>query len=158
MKITKEKINQPGFALFKGAASQEDSANLTHGFRSAAVEAGFFHGDSKWTAAIETAGSAVETLHLQYGSITAALTPIKALIPIKVPDKEYLGVTLYATAKVFFGSPLLNLEIKWGMSGKSYRTALGQIFKSMVLADKAASAIKEFNTDYKKFIVSKVFA
>lgn len=151
MKITKEKINQPDFALFKGAASQEDSANLTHGFRSAAVEAGFFHGDSKWTAAIETAGSEVETLHIKYGSITAALTPIK------VPGKEYLGVTLYATAKVFFGSPILNLVIKRGMSGKSYRTALGQIFKSMVLADKAASAIKEFNKNYKKFIVSKVF-
>jgi hypothetical protein len=158
MKLTKEIINQPGFALFKGAASQEDSAKLTHGFRSAAVETGFFRGDSQWTAAIETAGSEVETLHIEYGSITAALTPIKALIPIKVPDKEYLGVTLYATAKVFFGSPLLNLEIKWGMSGKSYRTALGQIFKSMVLADKAASAIKEFNKNYKKFIVSKVFA
>lgn len=152
MKITKEKINQPGFALFKGAASQEDSTKLTHGFRSAAVEAGFFHGDSKWTAAIETAGSEVETLHIEYGSITAALTPIK------VPNKEYLGVTLYATAKVFFGSPILNLEIKRGMSGKSYRTALGKIFNSMVLADKAASAIKEFNKDYKKFIVSKVFA
>ena len=151
MKITKEKINQPGFALFKGAASQEDSTKLTYGFRSAAVEAGFFRGDSQWTAAVETEGSAVETLHLQYGSITAALTPIK------VPDKEYLGVTLYATAKVFFGSPLLNLEIKRGMSGKAYRTALMHIFNSMVLADKAASAIKEFNTDYKKFIVSKVF-
>ena len=75
-----------------------------------------------------------------------------------MPDKEYLGVTLYATAKVFFGSPLINLEIKWGMSGKAYRTALGQIFKSMVLADNAASAIKAFNTDYKKYIVSKVFA
>lgn len=152
MKLTKEKINLPGFILFRGAAAREDSAKLTHGFRSAAVEAGFFRGDSKWTAAVETEGSAVETLHIQYGSITATLTPIK------VPDKEYLGVTLYATAKVFFGSPLLNLEIKWGMSGKSYRTALGQIFKSIVLADNAASAIKEFNKDYKKYIVSKVFA
>lgn len=152
MKITKEKINLPDFALFKGAVSQEDSAKLTHGFRSAAVESGFFRGDSQWTAAVETEGSAVETLHIEYGSITAALTPIK------VPDKEYLGVTLYATAKVFFGNPLLNLEIKWGMSGKAYRTALMQIFNSMVLADKAASAIKEFNTDYKKYIVNKVFA
>lgn len=152
MKLTKETINLPGFILFRGATSQEDSAKLTHGFRSAAVEAGFFHGDSKWTAAVETEGSAVETLHLQYGSITAALTPIK------VPDKEYLGVTLYATAKVFFGSPMLNLEIKWGMSGKTYRAALMHIFNSMVLADKAASAIKEFNTDYKKYIVNKVFA
>lgn len=148
MKLTKEMINLPGFALFRGAVSKEETAKLTHGFRSAAVEAGFFHGDSKWTVAVETAGTDVETLHLKYESISAVV----------VPHKEYLGVTLYATAKVFFGSPMLNLEIKWGMSGKSYRFALGHIFNSIVLADNAASAIKAFNTDYKKYIVNKVFA
>lgn len=151
MKLTKEIINLPGFILFRGAVSNEDSAKLTHGFRSAAVEAGFFHGDSKWTAAVETAGSEVETLHLRYGSITAAL------LPVKVPNNEYLGITLYATADVFFGKPMLNIEIKWGMSGKAYRSALMHIFNSMVLADNAASAIKAFNTDYKKYIVNKVF-
>lgn len=151
MELTKETINLPGFVLFRGAISKEDSAKLTHGFRSAAVETGFFRGDSQWTAAVETAGSADETLHLRYGSITAAL------LPVKVPNNEYLGVTLYATADVFFGKPMLNLEIKWGLSGKSYRTALMHIFNSMVLADNAASAIKAFNTDYKKYIVSKVF-
>lgn len=151
MKLTKETINLPGFVLFKDAVSQEDSATLTHGFRSAAVETGFFRGDSQWTAAVETAGSEVETLHLRYGSITAAL------LPVKVPNNDYLGITLYATADVFFGKPMINIEIKWGLSGKSYRTALMHIFNSMVLADKAASAIKAFNTDYKKYIVSKVF-
>ncbi len=153
MKLTKETINLPGFVLFRGAISKEESAKLTHGFRSAAVEAGFFRGDSQWTAAVETAGSAVETLHLRYGSITAAL------LPVKLPDfnHDYLGVTLYATADVFFGKPMLNFEIKWGMSGKAYRTALMHIFNSMVLADNAASAIKAFNTDYKKYIVNKVF-
>lgn len=148
MKLTKEIINLPGFILFRGAISKEDSTKLTHGFRSAAVEAGFFHGDSKWTAAVETAGSAVETLHIKYGSISAVV----------VPHKETIGVSLYATAQVFFGSPLLNLDIKWGMSGKSYRTALMHIFNSMVLADNAETAIKAFNTDYKKYIVNKVFA
>lgn len=148
MKLTKEIINLPGFVLFRGAVSKEDSAKLTHGFRSAAVEAGFFHGDSKWTAAVETAGTNVETLHIKYGSISAVV----------VPHKETIGVSLYATAQVFFGSPLLNLDIKWGMSGKSYRTALMHIFNSMVLADNAETAIKAFNTDYKKYIVNKVFA
>lgn len=147
MKLTKEIINLPGFVLFRGAAPQNDSAKLTHGFRSAAVEAEFFHGDSKWTAAVETAGSAVETLHIKYGSISAVV----------VPHKETIGVSLYATAQVFFGSPLLNLDIKWGMSGKSYRTALMHIFNSMVLADNAETAIKAFNTDYKKYIINKVF-
>ena len=151
MELTKEIINLPGFILFRGAVSNEDSAKLTHGFRSAAVETGFFRGDSQWTAAVETAGSEVETLHLRYGSITAAL------LPVKVPNNEYLGVTLYATADVFFGKPMLNIEIKWGMSGKAYRSALMHIFNSMVLADNAASAIKAFNTDYKKYIVNKVF-
>lgn len=151
MELTKETINLPGFILFRGAISKEDSAKLTHGFRSAAVETGFFRGDSQWTAAVETAGSEVETLHLRYGSITAAL------LPVKVSNNEYLGITLYATADVFFGSPMLNLEIKWGMSGKAYRSALMHIFNSMVLADNAASAIKAFNTDYKKYIVNKVF-
>lgn len=151
MKLTKETINLPGFVLFRGAISKEESAKLTHGFRSAAVETGFFRGDSQWTAAVETAGSAVETLHLRYGSITAAL------LPVKVPNNEYLGVTLYATADVFFGKPMLNLEIKRGLSGKAYRTALMHIFNSMVLADKAVSAIKAFNADYKKYIVNKVF-
>lgn len=151
MELTKETINLPGFVLFRGAVSKEDSAKLTHGFRSAAVESGFFRGDSKWTAAVETAGSEVETLHLRYGSITAAI------LPVKVPNNDYLGITLYATADVFFGKPMLNLEIKWGMSGKSYRTALMHIFNSMVLADNAASAIKAFNADYKKYIVNKVF-
>lgn len=151
MKLTKETINLPGFVLFRGAISKEESAKLTHGFRSAAVEAGFFRGDSQWTAAVETAGSAVETLHLRYGSITAAL------LPVKVPNNDYLGITLYATADVFFGKPMLNLEIKWGLSGKAYRTALMHIFNSMVLADKAVSAIKAFNADYKKYIVNKVF-
>lgn len=148
MELTKETINLPGFVLFRGAVSKEDSAKLTHGFRSAAVEAGFFHGDSKWTAAVETAGTNVETLHIKYGSISAVV----------VPHKETIGVSLYATAQVFFGSPLLNLDIKWGMSGKSYRTALMHIFNSMVLADNAETAIKAFNTDYKKYIVNKVFA
>lgn len=147
MKLTKEMINLPGFVLFRGAVSKEDSAKLTHGFRSAVVEAGFFHGDSKWTAAVETAGTEVETLHLKYGTISAVV----------VPRKECLGVTLYATADVFFGNPMLNLEIKWGLSGKSYRTALGHIFNSIVLADNASSAIKAFNADYKKFIVKKFF-
>lgn len=151
MELTKETINLPGFVLFRGAISKEDSAKLTHGFRSAAVETGFFRGDSQWTAAVETAGSAVETLHLRYGSITAAL------LPVKVPNNDYLGITLYATADVFFGKPMLNLEIKWGLSGKAYRTALMHIFNSMVLADKAVSAIKAFNADYKKYIVNKVF-
>lgn len=151
MELTKETINLPGFVLFRGAISKEDSAKLTHGFRSAAVEAEFFRGDSKWTSAVETEGSAVEPLHLRYGSITAAL------LPVKVPNNEYLGITLYATADVFFGKPMLNLEIKWGLSGKAYRTALMHIFNSMVLADNAASAIKAFNTDYKKYIVSKAF-
>lgn len=148
MELTKETINLPGFVLFRGAVSKEDSAKLTHGFRSAVVEAGFFHGDSKWTAAVETAGTNVETLHIKYGSISAVV----------VPHKETIGVTLYATTKVFFGSPLLNLEIKWGLSGKSYRTALMHIFNSMVLADNAETAIKAFNKDYKKYIVNKVFA
>lgn len=148
MKLTKEIINLPGFVLFRGAAPQKDSAKLTHGFRSAAVETGFFRGDSKWTAAVETAGTNVETLHIKYGSISAVV----------VPHKETIGVSLYATAQVFFGSPLLNLDIKWGMSGKSYRTALMHIFNSMVLADNAETAIKAFNTDYKKYIVNKVFA
>lgn len=148
MELTKETINLPGFVLFRGAVSKEDSAKLTHGFRSAAVEAGFFRGDSKWTAAVETAGTNVETLHIKYGSISAVV----------VPHKETIGVSLYAMAQVFFGSPLLNLDIKWGMSGKSYRTALMHIFNSMVLADNAASAIKAFSTDYKKYIVNKVFA
>lgn len=148
MELTKETINLPGFVLFRGAVSKEDSAKLTHGFRSAAVEAGFFRGDSKWTAAVETAGTNVETLHIKYGTISAVV----------VPHKETIGVSLYAMAQVFFGSPLLNLDIKWGMSGKSYRTALMHIFNSMVLADNAASAIKAFSTDYKKYIVNKVFA
>lgn len=147
MKLTKEMINRPGFALFKDATTPENSAKLTHGFRSAVVEAGFFHGDSKWTAAVETAGTEVETLHLKYGTVSAVV----------VAHKEYLGITLYATANVFFGNPMLNLEIKCGLSGKSYRTALGHIFNSIVLADNAASAIKAFNTDYKKFIVKKFF-
>lgn len=144
MKITKKRIDMPGFALFKGAASQEDSAKLAHGFRSAAVDAGFFQDGSKWAAEIESAGTAVETLHLKYGSITAGL------LPVKLPgiSQDYIGVSLYAKVPVYFGKMMINFKIEWGMSGKSYRTAFGQIFKSMVLADNAASAITEFNKNY----------
>ena len=148
MKLTKEMINLPGFVLFRGAVSKEDSAKLTHGFRSAVVEAGVFGSDSKWTLAIETAGTVVETLHLKYGTISAVV----------VPHKDNIGVSLYSTRNVFFGNAILNIEIKLGLSGKSYRTALGHIFKSVVLADKATSAIDEFNKNYKRFIVNKVFA
>lgn len=144
MKITKERIDMPGFALFEGAASQENSAKLTDGFRSAAIDAEFFQDGSKWAAQLESTGSVGESLLLKYGSITAGL------LPVKLPgvDQDYIGVSLYAKVPVFFGKMLISFKIKWGMSGKSYRTAFGQIFKSMVLADNAASAIKEFEKNY----------
>lgn len=153
MKITKERIDMPGFALFKGAASQENSAKLTDGFRSAAIDAEFFQDGGKWAAQIESTGSVGEALYLKYGSITAGL------LPVKRPgiNQDHIGVSLYAKEPVFFGKMTISFKIEWGMDGKSYRTAFWQIFKSMVLADNAASAIKAFNTDYTEFIVNKIF-